>query len=198
MFHEEKIIIFAGHGFIQIGTDKKQDSEQRKKKRYMARIVLKDGVTLKGARRMMTKHGGSFRITKRNGRLYTFKKFKCVQPNTAAQMECRELLKRANKMAREDIKKTGRKEYWEKKACEMGYKTAMGCARAWYIAELKGMALRKRDEGSKDNTNKALATETKEIKTNNKDRERREVIFIAKRWKTVKGRRNSTKKTAPW
>ncbi|MCQ2203184.1 MAG: hypothetical protein MJZ15_01955 [Bacteroidales bacterium] len=107
----------------------------------MARIELVEGVTLKGARRILSKRGGAFGITKRHGRLYTFKKFKCVQPNTEAQMECREKLRRANELAREDLAREGRREYWKKKAEEMGYKTAVGCARAWYMAKLRGRVL---------------------------------------------------------
>lgn len=185
MFHEEKIIIFAGHGFIQIGTDKKQESEQRKKKRYMARIVLKDGVTLKGARRMMTKHGGSFRITKRNGKLYTFKKFKCKQPNTAAQIECREMLRKANERAREDMTREGRREYWAKKAEEMGYKTAMGCARAWYIAEMKGKKLeekKEKEDGNGEKTKEIYAAEERKARMNDKG-DKREVIMIGRKWR---------------
>lgn len=156
----------------------------------MARIVLSEGVTLRGARRMITKRGGSFRITQRNGRLYTFKKFKCVQPNTEAQIECRELLKRANVLAREDMARDGRREQWEKRAREMGYKTAMGCARAWYVAELKGEVIRRKEEEAREKTRKNEEEDNHMSHKKEKyDAGRKiEVIVIEKRWKTT-GRR---------
>lgn len=177
----------------------------------MARIVLNDNITLKGARRIMTKRGGSFRITKRNGRLYTFKKFKCIQPNTEAQMECRELLKRANELAKADMSKEGRREYWEKKAGEMGYKTAMGCARAWYIAELKGKELMKRKDEARDTaelkgmTRRKKNEEARELSRKddtsdnaliykNKettDKEKDGIIIIGRRWKTARRKKPS-------
>ncbi|MCQ2229382.1 MAG: hypothetical protein MJZ13_06510 [Bacteroidales bacterium] len=166
----------------------------------MARIVLKDGVTLKGARRMMTKHGGSFRITKRNGKLFTFKKFKCKQPNTAAQVECREMLRKANERAREDMVREGRREYWAKKAEEMGYKTAMGCARAWYIAEMKGNMLKKKEEKDtveeKEREDKYAREDKKTGLNGNGDKGgKREVIMIGRRWKMASRKKRQKHKS---
>lgn len=106
----------------------------------MARIELAKGVTLKGARRILNKRGENVRITRRHGKLYTIKTVVGKQPNTDKQLECRELLKRANVMVKEDLAKPGRREHWEKMAKETGYKTVVGCARAWYVAWMKGEA----------------------------------------------------------
>lgn len=116
----------------------------------MARIELSENVTLRGARRILTKRDSAFWITRRHGKLYTIKKFSCEQPNTEAQMRCRELLMRANEMAREELAKERGRETWGKKAREMGYKTAIGCARAYYVAKLKGKELAKKKVDWKD------------------------------------------------
>lgn len=159
----------------------------------MARIVLKGGITLKGARRMMTTHGSSLRITQRHGKLYTFKRFKCVQPNSDAQLECRELLKRANEQAKSDMKEEGRKHYWTEKAREMGYKTAMGCARAWYISELKGRALSRKEDESKEavKIGEITAKAMREGKKSKRISVKRDVVVIKRRWKASVRRRAS-------
>lgn len=166
----------------------------------MARIELNDGITLKGARRMMTKRGGSFRITKRNGKLFTFKKFKCKQPNTKLQLECREAMREANERAREDMTLEGRREYWLKKAEEMGYKTAMGCARAWYMAEMRGKEPGRKREGEERAT-KIITREgeddTTQKRETKKDRDDSKVyiISIGKRWMAVsRGKKRNREK----
>lgn len=168
---------------------------------YMARIILHDGVTLKGARRIITMRGGDFRITRRFGSLYTFKKFKCKQPNSEKQMECRDLLRRSNEMAREDMAREGRRDYWERMAKERGYKTAVGCARAWFISVLK----REMEEKSDKKTNgtesekrvmiegkrseKTVSVERKmneERKDDMKDVDRLEMREERKKWRRVR------------
>lgn len=103
----------------------------------MARLELADGCSLRRARRVMTERGSGFRLTLRGGRLYTMKRVRCVQPDSVEQLKCRELLVRANEMARRDFEEVEKVEYWKKKAEETGYKTARGCARAWYVRMLK-------------------------------------------------------------
>lgn len=152
----------------------------------MARIELEEGMTLKGARRIMSKRGGAFRITKRRGRLYTFKKFKCVQPNTEAQVECREMLKRANEMAREDLAREGRREYWKNRAEEMGYKTAVGCARAWYMAKLRGRVLMEKERGDEVGDD---VSETRAVTEVRKSDGGVRIIRIERAWKKVRKKR---------
>lgn len=103
----------------------------------MARIELHNGVTLKGARRILTRRGSSFRLTLRHGRLYTFRKFHCQQPNSPAQIRCRNLLVEATRLAKADMARPGRLDFWTLRAASTGYKTAIGCARAFFIAQLK-------------------------------------------------------------
>lgn len=165
----------------------------------MARIELSEGVTLRGARRILTKRDSMFRITKRHGKLYTIKKVTCSQPNTEAQMECREMLTEANKMVREDMAREGRKEYWTRMAKEMGYKTAVGCARAWYMSEMRGKELMRKNNNGEGKANYGgdkrencdvnemencdkNKSEATEIKTY-KERGYGDVIVIEKSWK---------------
>lgn len=138
---------------------------------------MNDNVTLKGARRMLTMNGGSFRITRRNGKLYTIRIAKSKQPNTEKQLECRELLKRANEMAREDLVKAGRKKYWEDMARKKGYKTAIGCARAWYIAWMKGEVDIKEKREDKPGMMKETTKDIETLYTKNR------IVYIGKTWK---------------
>lgn len=98
-------------------------------------VVIKDGYSLKQGRRAL-RHS-NYRLTVRYGRVYTIKANDGRQPDSKRQLECRDLLMKANVMAKDDIARKGRKKYWERMAQKSGYKTAMGCARAYYIKVLK-------------------------------------------------------------
>lgn len=98
-------------------------------------VVIKDGYSLKQGRRAL-RHS-NYRLTVRYGRVYTIKANDGRQPDSKRQLECRDLLMKANVMAKDDIARKGRKKYWERMAQKSGYKTAIGCARAYYIKVLK-------------------------------------------------------------
>lgn len=101
------------------------------------RIELNEHITIRGARRILTKRHSDFRITMRNGRLYTFRRFNAKQPNSPAQLNARDILRRANELARTELNYPSRRLYWTNKARTLGYKTAVGCCRAYFIALLK-------------------------------------------------------------
>lgn len=104
----------------------------------MARVELSSNVTLSGARRVLSRRKSSFALTLRNGKVYTYRKnAHTVQPNSAAQLNARSLLIQANTLAREDLLRPGRREYWLARAKATNYKTPIGCARAYYISLLK-------------------------------------------------------------
>lgn len=157
----------------------------------MARIVLKDGITLKGARRALTMRGSTLRITQRNGKLYTFRKFRCVQPNSEKQMEWRERMRRANELAREDMARDGRKEHWAKMAKERGYKTAIGCARAWYMRE--GIEENGKAESEKRQTEpRNIAAKRSRMA---REEEKETVMVIGKRWTRTGRERTRARRT---
>lgn len=56
---------------------------------------------------------------------------------TEAQLECRERFRVVNDKVAKEFKDPARRFYWEKRAHKEGYKTARGCARAFYITETR-------------------------------------------------------------
>lgn len=56
---------------------------------------------------------------------------------TEAQLECRERFRVVNDKVAKEFNDPARRVYWEKRACKEGYKTARGCARAFYMAETR-------------------------------------------------------------
>lgn len=103
----------------------------------MAKVQLIHGVTIKQARNQLRRNNATFRLTIRNGAIYTFKKFICQQPNTQSQIEARNRLKEASRLAAIDMQNPIQNLYWQQQKNILGYKTAIGCAKAHYIALLK-------------------------------------------------------------
>lgn len=103
----------------------------------MAKVQLIHGVTIKQARNQLRRNNATFRLTIRNGAIYTFKKFICQQPNTQSQIDARNRLKEASRLAAIDMQNPIQNLYWQQQKNILGYKTAIGCAKAHYIALLK-------------------------------------------------------------
>lgn len=103
----------------------------------MARIELSPNISLSNARRVLTRRGCNIALARRYGHVYTRRKTHPRQPNTAAQLQARSLLKQANILARKELQRPGRLDYWTSRSKSLGYKTVLGCVRAHFIAILK-------------------------------------------------------------
>ncbi len=103
----------------------------------MARIELTYGTSIKQARTALRRSGAGFRLTMRYGRIYTFKKFTCQQPNTPAQLAARQRLKEATRLANIDMANPTKAAFWQQQKLKTGHKTAIGCAKSYYINLLK-------------------------------------------------------------
>lgn len=65
---------------------------------------------------------------------------------TPAQLKCRERFCVVNAKVAEEFRDIARVKYWEKKARVHGYKTARGCARAFYMEEMRKKELCNEEE----------------------------------------------------
>lgn len=99
------------------------------------RLTLAENTTIKQARKAVRCSG--FRLTVRNGCIYTIRAVDIKQPRSEKQQKNWEIMTEATRMADRDLKESAGKRYWMRRAKEEGYKTARGCARAYYIKMIK-------------------------------------------------------------
>ena len=104
----------------------------------MAIITLAPRGTLIGARRLFSRSG--FSLTVRSGRICTKRLVPQADPRTPAQLSARHIFAAANRLAVRVLARPGQREYWQKEAARLGYRTPIGAARAHYIALLRARA----------------------------------------------------------
>lgn len=107
------------------------------------KLVLVDDSMLKRARRLMRRSGK--RLTVRNGCVYTIESKAIVQPRTERQLRNWALFTLANRLTDRDLRDNGRKRYWKRRARLEGYKTARGCAKAYYVRMVRSGKMGEKD-----------------------------------------------------
>lgn len=122
------------------------------------RIEIEDGHTVAEVRRMLRRNGGAHRVTVRNGKIYTMVYNPGRQPQTVFQRSAQEILARATRLAARDMCDNGVKYRWQKRARRLGYKSAYGAAKAYYIKALKKRMLKKVEEKWEVVENRLTAT----------------------------------------
>lgn len=106
-----------------------------RRKERMAELRLTDMSKMKQARRLLRRSG--IRLTVRNGRVYTIKATAIEQPRTAKQLKNWAIFTEANRLTDRDLRENSRKRMWRRRAIKEGYKTARGCAKAYYVKMIK-------------------------------------------------------------
>lgn len=72
-----------------------------------------------------------------NGKTFLMLRPVHADTKSEAQLKCRERFKKAQELMKEDFNNAEKVRYWKKRANRLGYKTAKGCARAYYMERLK-------------------------------------------------------------
>ena len=106
----------------------------------MALLTLhhNDRHLIKKARRIVKRNNASFRLTVRNGHVYTMHFNPGLQPRTESQQKNWSLFAKANAMVANDFADVDKKKAWILKLSrQTRYKTARGLARAYYINVLR-------------------------------------------------------------
>lgn len=112
-------------------------------------MTLNPRITIRKARMMLRSQNVSLSV--RGGRIVTYVHYgEWKQPNTEEQVEARNIMAEATRLAARDMRDTrpgGKREYWEKRKRRtkdrkgQPYKTAYGCAKAYYYAKLKATSM---------------------------------------------------------
>lgn len=108
------------------------------------RITLCEGGSLRTARRLFRSEG--LRLTVRYGRIYTICAVECRQPNTLAQRRARDVFRRANEAAIEEMRSVVGRLRWAAVARRAGYKSGIGACRAYHVRRLRAEMERRGEE----------------------------------------------------